>query len=196
MFGMLVVMLSTGQAISRTGRYRIYPIIGGVVMTVGMVILLALKVNTSTATSSLLTLGVGLGMGFIMQITMLITQNSVPLRDMGAASGSVTLFRTIGGSLGIALLGSIYTQQVTDSLSRSLGARGGALVSGGAHIPPSAVRKLPTALKHAFEQAVTTGVHGTFIGGAVLSALAFLLALMIREVPLRGKDSATPPVDI
>jgi predicted MFS family arabinose efflux permease len=103
MFGMLLVMIITGQSVSRTGRYRTLMIVGGAVMTVGMAILLLLGVDTSTMAASLLTTVLGFGMGFLMQNTMLITQNSVPLRNMGAASGSVTLFRTVGGSLVVAL---------------------------------------------------------------------------------------------
>jgi EmrB/QacA subfamily drug resistance transporter len=186
MFGMLAVMLATGQAVTRTGRYRAYPIIGGAGMTVGMLVLLALDVDTSTVMSSLLTAVIGFGMGFIMQNSMLITQNSVALRDMGAASGAVTLFRTVGGSLGIALLGSIYSRTLDSSLTSSLGAQGHALVAGGARIPPSAMDRLPEQIRSALEGAVTHGVHNVFIGGAVLAFVSFLAAWFIREVPLRG----------
>jgi EmrB/QacA subfamily drug resistance transporter len=194
MFGMLIVMLSTGQAVSRTGKYRAFPIIGGAVLAAGMVVLLGLGVDTSTVMSSLLTSVVGLGMGFIMQNSMLITQNSVELRDMGAASGSVTLFRTVGGSLGIALLGSIYSRALDSSLTGSLGARGHALVAGGARIPPSAVDRLPAPIRDALKVAVTHGVHNVFIGGAVVAFVAFLTAWFIREVPLRGWNTPTETV--
>ncbi|MCP2339374.1 MDR family MFS transporter [Actinomadura rupiterrae] len=203
MFGMLVVMLTTGQLITRNGRYRIYPIIGGAVLTGGMLVLLMLTVHTSTATSSMLTLGVGLGMGFIMQISMLVTQNSVELRDMGAASGAVTLFRTIGGSLGVALLGSIYTHRLESVASDQLGAAAGhRIASGGAHITPAMLHTLPANIRNAFEAGVTSGLHGVAIGGAILAALAFVTAWFIKEVPLRGsapKDKApaaeTQPTD-
>jgi EmrB/QacA subfamily drug resistance transporter len=186
MFGMLAVMLATGQVITRTGRYRVFPIIGGVGMTAGMLVLLGLDVDTSTAMSSALTAVVGIGMGFIMQNSMLVTQNSVALRDMGAASGSVTLFRTVGGSLGIALLGSIYSRALDSSLTGSLGARGHALVDGGAKIPPDAMDRLPAAVRSALETAVTHGVHQVFIGGALLAVVSFIAAWFMREVPLRG----------
>ena len=146
MFGMLVVMLAVGQLIMRNGRYRIYPIVGGVFLTAGMLIMLMLKVNTSTFEASALTLVAGLGMGFIMQNTTLITQNSVTLRDMGAASGSVTLFRTIGGSLGVALLGSIFTSRLEHTLTGRLGPKAGhAMASGGTHATPAVLRTLPAA---------------------------------------------------
>jgi predicted MFS family arabinose efflux permease len=192
MFGMLVVMLTIGQLIMRNGRYRIYPIVGGAVMSAGMLLLLMLKVDTSTTTSSALTLVVGLGMGFIMQITTLVTQNSVELRDMGAASGSVTLFRTIGGSLGVALLGSIFTTRLEGTLTARLGAKAGhALASGGSHVTPAALQNLPAPIRDAFKAGVTSGLHGTMIGGAVLAAIGFVVAFFIREVPLRGSAPAT-----
>jgi EmrB/QacA subfamily drug resistance transporter len=187
MFGMLVVMLTTGQLIARNGRYKIYPIIGGAVMTVGMLVLLLLKVDTSTAMSSALTLGVGLGMGFIMQNTMLITQNSADMRDMGAASGSVTLFRTVGGSLGVALFGSIFTNRLEHTIGDRLGPQAAhKITSGGAHVTPSLLHTLPLPVQDAFKSGVTDGLHGTLIGGAVVAFAAFLLAWLVREVPLRG----------
>ncbi|HEX3591751.1 MAG TPA: MDR family MFS transporter [Pseudonocardiaceae bacterium] len=193
MFGMLAVMLTTGQITTRTGRYREFPIIGGFVLTAGMVVLLMLGVHTSTWVASALTVFVGLGMGFLMQNTMLITQNSAELRDMGAASGSVTLFRTIGGSLGIALLGSIYTTQLTNSLTSHLGAAGGKLIQGGAQLPPSAVLRLPEPLRLAFQSGVVSGLHGVLIGGAIMAAVGFVVAWFIKAVPLRGGSPAAEP---
>jgi EmrB/QacA subfamily drug resistance transporter len=196
MFGMLIVMLAVGQLIMRNGRYRIYPIVGGVLLTAGMLVLLLLKVGTSTWEASALTLVAGLGMGFIMQNTTLITQNSVTLRDMGAASGSVTLFRTIGGSLGIALLGSIFTRRLEDTLTGRLGAKAGnAIASGGTHVTPAMLRHLPAPVQDAFKAGITSGLHGTMIGGAILAALGFVVAWFVREVPLRGGPGTTSSQD-
>ena len=192
MFGMLVVMIGSGQLVSRTGRYRTLMIVGGAVMTVGMALLLLLKVSTSTLEASLLTTVLGMGMGFLMQNTMLITQNSVELRNMGAASGSVTLFRTVGGSLGIAIFGSLYTQRLSSSLTRSLGAAGHKLAGDGAHIPPSALGGYPQAVQHAFKAAVTDGLHSVMIGGTVLALLTFLTTWLVREIPLRSGAAPTP----
>jgi hypothetical protein len=186
MFGMLIVMLAIGQLILRNGRYRIYPILGGAVLTGGMLLLLTLKVDTSTFVSSSLTLVAGVGMGFLMQNTTLITQNSVEMRDMGAASGSVTLFRTLGGSLGIALLGSIFTSRLKDEVSQRLGPGAGDRLAS-SHVPPSLLHRLPAQVREAFEAGVTSGLHGTLIGGAILAAVGFGVAFLIREVPLRGR---------
>jgi EmrB/QacA subfamily drug resistance transporter len=195
MFGMLAVMLTTGQITTRTGRYREFPIIGGLVLTIGMLVLLMLNVNTTTFVASALTLVVGLGMGFLMQNTMLITQNSAELRDMGAASGSVTLFRTVGGSLGIALLGSLYTTQLTNSLTTHLGAAGQRLISGGAQLPPSAVLALPAPIRDAFQAGVVSGLHAVLIGGAVMAAIGFVVAWFIKAVPLRSSTTPAPEAE-
>jgi EmrB/QacA subfamily drug resistance transporter len=197
MFGMLIVMLTVGQLIMRNGRYRIYPIVGGALLTAGMLLMLLLQVGTSTFEASALTLVAGLGMGFIMQNTTLITQNSVTLRDMGAASGSVTLFRTIGGSLGIALLGSIFTSRLENTLSGRLGEKTGhSIASGGVHVTPSMLRDLPVQVQDAFKAGITSGLHGTMIGGAVLAFLGFVIAWFIREVPLRGGPGSTPSAEL
>ena len=190
MFGMLAVMLTTGQITTKTGRYREFPIIGAAFMTAGLLLLLVLGVNTPTLLASALTVVLGIGMGFIMQNTNLITQNSVELRDMGAATGSVTLFRSIGGSLGVALLGSIYTSKLTDTLTSGLGAQGGKLVSGGGAIPPSVVLKLPAPIREVFQSGVVSGLHGVLIGGAIMGVLAFVVAWFIRHEPLRGSGPA------
>jgi hypothetical protein len=142
--------------------------------------------------ASALTLVVGLGMGFLMQNTMLITQNSAPLRDMGAASGSVTLFRTVGGSLGIALLGSLYTTHLTSTLTSHLGAAGHRLVSGGAQLPPSAVLALPAPIRDAFQSGVVSGLHAVLLGGAVMAAIGFLVAWFVKAEPLRATPTPAP----
>jgi len=188
MFAMLAVMLTTGQITTRTGHYRSFPILGGLFMTLGLLVLVVLDVGTPLVLASALTAVLGLGMGFMMQNTLLITQNSVELRDMGAASGAVSLFRTIGGSLGIALLGSVFTTRITDTLTGRLGAAGQKLVDGGAQLPPSAVKQLPGPIRDAFEVAIVHGLHGVLIGGAVLAAVAFACAWLIRAVPLRGGE--------
>lgn len=195
MFGMLAVMLTTGQITTRTGHYRSFPILGGLFMTAGLLVLTVLDVGTPLILASGLTAVLGVGMGFMMQNTLLITQNSVELRDMGAASGSVSLFRTIGGSLGIALLGSVFTGRVTDTLTGRLGAAGQKLVDGGAQLPPAAVRHLPAPIRDAFEAAIVHGLHGVLIGAAVLAAVAFGAAWLIRAVPLRGGQPAEPAAD-
>ncbi|MEU3396422.1 MDR family MFS transporter [Streptomyces filamentosus] len=169
MLGMVTAQLASGRLIARTGRYRAHPVLGGALMTAGALLLLLLEPDTPVAAASALTLVTGTGMGLLMQSTMLITLYGADPRDLGAASGTVTLVRTLGGSLGVAVLGSVFTARL-----------------GGADpgLTPERAAALPGPAGDAFRAAVTDGLHGVALGTAVLAALAFAVARLVREVPL------------
>ncbi|MER5207200.1 MDR family MFS transporter [Streptomyces sp. NPDC002825] len=177
MLGMVAVQLATGRRIAHDGRYRIYPILGGGLMTAGALTLLLLDVDTPTAVASGLAVIMGAGMGFLMQSTLLITMYSAPPRDMGAASGTVTLVRTLGGSLGVATLGAVFTARLAGT---------------DPNLTPSQAARLPEPVREGLRAAVTSGVHGVLLGTAVLAALAFAVAWLVREVPLRTATEAAP----
>ncbi|MFD9127066.1 MDR family MFS transporter [Kitasatospora sp. NPDC059571] len=194
MFGMLVISLAVGQAITKTGKYRIYPIIGTAVMAGGSLLLSTLGTDTSRFTSACYMIVLGAGMGFLMQVTMLVAQNSVELKDMGVASSTATLFRTIGGSFGVALFGAIFTNRVTETMKDRLGAAAVAKGSGKGNLSsmsPEALRKLDPAHQDAYHHAVSNGIHTVFLWGAVISLIAVAAALFLREVPLRGTGSGS-----
>jgi hypothetical protein len=104
---------------------------------------------------------------------------------MGAAGGTQTLLRTIGGSLGVAVLGSVYTSRLTAGVTDRLGADGGRLTQG--ELTPGLLRDLPAPVRQAFRTGVVDGLHGVALGTAVLCAVAFAVAWLVREVPLRGR---------
>ncbi|MFF8771343.1 MDR family MFS transporter [Kitasatospora sp. NPDC015120] len=196
MFGMLVISLVVGQAVTKTGKYRIYPIIGTVVMTAGMVLLSTLSTDTSGFVSACWMVVLGAGMGFLMQITMLVAQNSVELKDMGVASSTATLFRTIGGSFGVALFGALFNNRVTETMNERLGSAAGAgSAQGGdpAQLSPAALKALPAPVQDAYHHAVANGMHTVFLWGAAVAVIAVAAAVFMREVPLRG--AGTPPAD-
>jgi EmrB/QacA subfamily drug resistance transporter len=193
--GMMVTTIIVGQLVTRTGRYKVFPILGGLFMTAGLLLLAQLTVDTSRLTTSLFMVVLGVGMGFLMQNTMLIAQNSVEMKDMGVASGAATLFRTIGGSLGVSLLGAIYSNHVTGELTTRLGAKGEQLAGGGTQLTPAMLKQLPANVRDAFMQGVTNGVGGVFLWGAGFAVIAFAVAWFIREVPLRGGPETELPVD-
>ncbi|MFE9207277.1 DHA2 family efflux MFS transporter permease subunit [Micromonospora sp. NPDC007230] len=194
MLGMVVVLIGSGQLISRTGRYRAYPILGGALLAGGMLVLLALGPGTGVALTSVLTLLGGAGVGLLMQSTTIVTINSAPPRDMGAASGSVTLWHTMGASLGAASLGALYTNQLQNTLRDRLGvAEAGRILSGG-ELTASAVHQLPAAAQDAVHAAVTSGVHAIALAGAALGTVAFAFAWLVRETPLREERSTPAPV--
>ncbi|MFJ8312697.1 MULTISPECIES: MDR family MFS transporter [unclassified Streptomyces] len=189
MLGMIGAQLVIGRRVGNGGGYRHYPIIGGALGTAGALALLAVGTGTPTALTSALTFVLGTGLGCVMQPTMLITMNSAAPRDMGAASGTTTLLRTVGGSLGIAVLGSVFTARLSATLTGRLGADGQRL-TGGHALTPALLRDLPTPVRDAFRAAVTSGLHGVLLGSAVLCALAFGISWLVREVPLRSTAPA------
>ncbi|MFE9820387.1 MDR family MFS transporter [Streptomyces sp. NBC_00236] len=176
MAGMFGAQLLVGKLLAGGGRLRPYPIIGGALTAAGaLVLLMTVDTGTPTAVTSALTLVLGVGMGLLMQSTLLVTINSATPRDMGAATGTTTLVRTIGSSLGIAVLGAVYTSRLHAS----------GMPEGGTAWTPEAVRGMPEGVRDAVGTAVTEGLHGVLIGAAVLGVVIFLAAWLMREVPLR-----------
>jgi EmrB/QacA subfamily drug resistance transporter len=187
---MMVVSVVTGRATTRTGRYRAYPILGGALIPTGLLLLAQLDVGTSRMTSALYMVVLGAGMGFLMQLTMLIAQNSVELKDMGVASSTTTLFRTIGGSFGVALMGTLFANQVRDTMTAKAGAAGGPGTGGGqpAQLDAASLERLPAPVRALYEQAVADGTHTVFLVAGVTALLCFVAAWFIKEVPLKGGE--------
>ncbi|GAA0989343.1 MDR family MFS transporter [Acrocarpospora macrocephala] len=193
MLGMVVVLFGSGQLIARNGRYRIYPILGGFALTGGMLVLLALRPGSNLALASGLTLLSGVGVGLLMQSTTIITINSAEPRDLGAASGSVSLWHTMGASLGVAVLGGLYTGRLQDTLADRLGAETAQRLVSGPGLTSEALLQSPAPLRDAVHTAVSGGVHAMAVGGAVLGLVALALAWFVVEVPLRDRESSQTP---
>ena len=120
MGGLLVTSIASGQLISRFGRYRIFPIVGTAVMTVGMVLLTRLNVHSSTLQASLYMLVLGLGLGMVMQVLVIAVQNAVDYRNIGVATSGSILFRQVGGTFGIAIFGAIFINRLHVNLAKAL----------------------------------------------------------------------------
>jgi EmrB/QacA subfamily drug resistance transporter len=184
MAGLLVTSIASGRLISKWGKYRPFPIIGTAVMAVGMLLLSRLHLSTTGLYTSLSMLVLGLGLGMVMQVLVLAVQNAVDYRNMGVATSGSILFRQIGGSIGIAIFGAIFTNQLRSNLKLPPGAHPVATLS------PEAIRHLPAALHHAYAAAVANSLRPVFVVAAFISVFAFLLTWLLREVPLR-----TAPLD-
>ena len=186
MLGSTVTALIAGQVTTRTGRYKALPIIGSGVMAVGMYLLTGLSLTTSLVTSGLYFVVLGVGMGFLMQITTLVAQNSVAPGDIGVASSSRTFFQQIGGSIGVSAFGAIFAHRLTSQLSASL--PGVHLATGGGQsLNPVELTHLPATIKHDVFAAITYAVQGVFWWALPAALVVFVLAWMIKEVPLRGR---------
>ncbi|MGN9779052.1 MDR family MFS transporter [Micromonospora sp. H33] len=193
MFGMLVVSLLVGRAITKTGRYRAFPIVGGVVMTAGLVLLTRLDVHTSKTESSLYMVVLGTGMGFLMQTSMLIAQNSVEQRDLGAASGAATFFRSIGGSFGISLFGAIFANRLADSPAGDSFGGGG---EAGAAMDLERLRDLPAQAREVVLGGLADAISHVFLWAVLFTVAVPVLAWFIKEIPLRTANTPPPaPAD-
>jgi DNA-binding MarR family transcriptional regulator len=191
MAGLLITSIGSGQIISRIGRYKVFPIIGTAVMTVGMVLLSTMSATTSRALSSLFMFVLGLGLGSVMQVLVLAVQNAVDYQDLGVATSGATLFRSIGGSVGTAILGSIFSSRLSSNLKSTLGpAAGSSGVSSLAHANPAALKKLPAPIHHAYIHAFTNSLDLIFAVAAGVVGVAFLISWLIPERRLRDTVAA------
>jgi hypothetical protein len=150
----------------------------------------------------------GVGLGLVMQVIVLVVQNDAPPEHIGAATSTATFFRSMGGSIGVALFGAIFAWRL-DSTLAAIPHAVAAHMPHGAQISPGQVKALPPAAQHLFMDAFVNALQPVFVAGAVLTGLTFLLALALKEVPLRATThmgaqleaeeavaGATPPVEI
>ncbi len=194
MAGLLVVSIGSGQIISRTGRYRIFPIIGTATMTVGLLLLSRLGVGTSTLTSSFYMLVLGMGLGCVMQVLILVVQNAVPYSELGVATSAATFFRSIGGSFGTAIFGAIFANVLVGNLARHLGHVTLPANFSPAVVTPKILDALPAPIHAAFAAAYAESIQTVFIIAAPIGFLAFLASLLIPQLDLR-KAVGGAPVD-
>jgi MFS family permease len=187
MAGLLVTSIVSGRLISRFGRYKPFPVVGTAVMTMGMVLLSQLNIASTTLYTSLAMVVLGLGLGMVMQVLVLAVQNAVDYRNMGVATAGSLLFRQVGGSIGIAVFGAIFSNRLRGELVSHL--------PPGAHPPktvsPAMIRSLPPQAHDVYVHAVAAALHPVFVVAAVISGVSFLLTFLLREVPLR---SSTRPL--
>ncbi|MGC5006808.1 MDR family MFS transporter [Streptomyces sp. NBC_00353] len=183
LLSMMIVSLIAGRVTTSTGKYKIFPIIGSVLMVAGLFLLSQMDTDTTRFTSGVYMAVLGAGMGFLMQITMLVAQNSVELKDMGVASSATTLFRTLGSSFGVAIMGALFTGRVQDEMAAR---GGGAATARSAQLDAASLAKLPDPVREAYQFAVSSGTHIAFMVGASVGVIALLAAVFVKEVPLRG----------
>jgi EmrB/QacA subfamily drug resistance transporter len=195
MVGVLTMSIVSGQVISRTGRYRVFPIVGTAVMTIGLLLLSMLDVGTSNATAFLYLLILGLGLGSVMQVLVLAVQNAVDFKVLGAATSGVTLFRGVGGSLGAAVFGTIFTSQLTSELRGALPGSLGREVSAGARLTGAQVARMPLAVRHTYEHAYVHALQPVFLMAAGVAGIGFALSWLLPERPLRETAATSTGLD-
>ena len=189
MGGMLLTSIVSGQLISRTGRYKRFPILGTAVMSVGLFLLSRLDVSSSSLMAGFDMLLLGLGLGMVMQVLVIAVQNSVDYSDLGVATSGATLFRLIGGSLGTAVLGAIFASRLDANLTRLMPAGMDAHPSGG--MTTDALSRMPAAARAAYLQAFTASLSTIFLVATTVCVLGFLLAWVLPERRLRETIAAS-----
>ncbi len=189
MAGLLVTSILSGQLISKFGRYKPFPIAGTLIMVIALYLLSGLGVRTSAEHAALVMLLLGFGLGMVMQVLVLAAQNSVDYRFLGVATSGSTLFRQVGGSIGVAAFGAIFSNQLATELAKFLPI--------GAHIPASAnpqvVKDLPAALHTAVVNAFAAALQPVFLTATAITVIAFALTFLLQEIPLRSGSDPTPP---
>ena len=194
MVGMLITSIASGQLISRTGRYKIFPIVGTLVMAIGLDLLSRMTSQTRAETAAMIMLVLGLGLGMVMQVLVIAVQNDVDYRDLGVATSGATLFRLVGGSLGTAVLGAVFSASLAHALARVL--PGSARVSGHGALNPETLRQLSPALRDIYIQAFTVALGTIFVAAAGVALLGFVLTLFMPERPLRRTVAAASSAEL
>ena len=190
--GLIICSTGSGLVISKTGRYRVFPIAGTALMTVGLLLLSQVGVGTSLVVAALYMFVLGVGLGCVMQVLVLIVQNAVPYSELGVATSGATFFRSIGGSFGAAIFGAIFSNVLVGNLVEHLGTA--KLPSGlsSSSITPAILDKLPQAVHHGIAAAYAQSIQTVFIIAAPIAGIAFLASWLIPQVELRQGIGASP----
>ncbi|MFF3004887.1 MDR family MFS transporter [Kitasatospora sp. NPDC057940] len=193
--GLLLASIASGNAVSKTGRYRVFPIVGTLVMAVGLYLLSRLEPGTGTALASLYMFVLGVGIGLSMQVLTIAVQNTVDYADLGTATSGVTFFRTIGSSFGTAVFGTIYANSLKTELAR--GVASSARLTGAdpalltrAAESPQGLHRLPAAQAAPIVQAYSDALHTVFLWTVPVALVGFVVALFLKQVQLRDTARA------
>src|ERR1700753_3665501 len=195
MLGLLIVSIGSGQIISRTGKYRFFPIAGAGLTTLGLFLLSRMGVHTSTALDALYMLVLGMGIGGVMQVLVIIVQNGVPHRELGVATSGATFFRSIGGSCGTAIFGEIFANVLVGNLASHL--HGISLPKGftSADVTPAVLSHLPAAVHQGFVAGYAESIQTVFLIAVPIAALAFVATWFIPQLELKRWTGAPAQAD-
>lgn len=188
MLGVFVSSIASGQIISHIGRYKIFPVCGTALMTAALLLLSTIDADTPASRAVVYLLLLGLGLGMVMQILVMAVQNSVPYEQLGVATSGTTLFRSIGGSVGAALFGGIFAYFLGENVHH--------VIPGiEAVLDPDAIARLAEPMRSAYLAEFVKALHPVFRTAAAMAFVGFLLALAIREAPLRATVRPEPLSD-
>lgn len=188
--GILLTSILSGLLISRLGRYKVFPIVGTALMTLGVFLLSRMNEQTSVPVEWLWMLVLGLGLGLVFQVLVTVVQNAVEYRNLGAATSDATFFRSIGGCFGTAVCGAIFSNQLASHLS-SLASSLPPGVKLSAAESVAALRQLPPSVRAEVVHSYALSLSTVFLVGVPIAAVAFILSWLLPEVRLRTTTQAT-----
>jgi EmrB/QacA subfamily drug resistance transporter len=184
--GMLLTFILSGRLVTRTGRYKVFPIVGTAVLTVGLLLLTLLGSHTPYVEVAAFMFVTGLGIGLVMQVLVVAVQNSVPHSELGVATATSTFFRTIGGAFGVAVLGAVFANQLASQLKLHATAAELKLLSGSnLSANPAQIDHLPAMQRAFVVNAFSHSVESAFLVAVPIVVLGFVLSWFIKEIPLR-----------
>jgi EmrB/QacA subfamily drug resistance transporter len=196
MAGLLVTSVGSGQIISRWGRYRVFPIVGTALMTVGLFLLSRIDAATGSLVRSLDMVVLGLGIGMVLQVLVIAVQNAVDYKDLGTATSGVTFFRSIGASFGVAICGAIFSNTLVGNIRRAVGdvrIPSGLSATGG--VSPAQLKALPPMVRHVLVTGYADSLKTVFLCVVPVALLAFGITWFLPEVPLRRTTQVPDPAD-
>jgi EmrB/QacA subfamily drug resistance transporter len=187
MTGIVAAATTSGRLITRLGRYKLFPVAGTAIMTVGMFLLSRMDAATTRVAASAYMIVLGVGIGLVMQVLVLSVQNSVEHRDLGIATSAASLFRSLGGAFGTAIFGAILRTRLDHFLPRLVPGAGDAVDIGTLQGSPQTIRALPAPVRDGVVEAFARSIHSVFLWTVPLCALAFVIVLFMKEKPLRDE---------
>jgi EmrB/QacA subfamily drug resistance transporter len=188
MGGLLVASVGSGLIVSRWGRYKVFPVVGTALMTIGLYLMSHIGVDSSEAVIASYMVVFGLGLGLVMQVLVVSVQNAVSYEELGTATSGVTFFRSIGGSFGTAVFGAIFANALVGNLADQLRPLGISSIPGGAAGQidnPVLIARLPPEVHHAVSVAIADTIDNVFLIGVPIAFLAFCLSWLLPEIELR-----------
>ncbi|MGD0115201.1 MAG: MDR family MFS transporter [Dehalococcoidia bacterium] len=202
MLGVVATSVLAGQVISRTGKYRFFPIVGTAITTLGLFLLSRLSTGSGFLEESVYMGVLGVGLGMIMQVIVLAVQNAVPYRDLGAATAGANLFRSLGAAFGVAICGSILNNRLDYNLPRLVpNAALNGISRAALTASPAQLRTLPAPVLHGVVEAFARSLDTVFLWAVPVVFVSFLASWLLREIPLRehahvGARTAQPELSV
>jgi EmrB/QacA subfamily drug resistance transporter len=189
MAGLLITSTVGGQIVSRTGRYRVFPIVGTATMSIGIFLLSRLTPHTSTLEASLYMFVTGAGIGLVMQVLVVAVQNAVDYSDLGVATSGNTLLRNVGSSVGTAVIGTIFATELASNLTHDF-PHSPQLVHSSRTLSTAILAQLPPAVRATFLDAYSQALNTAFRVAGFVSIVAFVASWFVKELPMRTTVTA------